>query len=339
MTRFDLEAEDRSGISVLDFGAVVLEVRVPGRDGRVENVVLGHPSLADYERNAPYFGAIVGRCGGRIAGANFDLDGVSYRLAANDGRNHLHGGPGGFHLRSWQTEVHVRDHEGAEVLLSRTSPDGEEGYPGELEVEVRIGWNTQCEMRIVTTAVTSEPTPVNLVHHGYWNLAGEGSGSVDRHHLVVMADEYLPVESGLLPTGELAAVEGTPFDLRHGPRIGDVVRIDERQLQIAPGIDHTFVLGAPGEDGLSEAATLIDEQSGRRLHIRTNQPGLQVYTGNNLDGRVVGRSGRSYRQGDGVALEPQRFPDAVHHPHFPSVVLMPGERYRSESVFAFTVDS
>ena len=360
VTRFDLTAPDGSGISVLDFGAVVLEVRVPDRDGRIANVALGHAELGGYERNAPYFGAVVGRCANRIAGARFALDGEEHRLAANEGRHHLHGGPGGFHVRPWSAEVApgsevAPDGEGsgegsvggspgasAEVILRRTSPDGEEGYPGTAEVEARIGWSARHELSVTLRARADAPTLMNLAHHGYWNLAGEGSGSVDDHSLAVAAEAYLPVGTTMIPTGELASVVGTPFDLRSGPRIGDVVRAGHRQVRIADGVDHTFVVrdaatgDAPGHD-TAEVARLVDPRSGRRLRLLTDQPGLQVYTGNALNGRIVGRSGRAYRQGDGVALEAQRFPDAPHQPHFPSVVLRPGRTYRSTTVFALDV--
>jgi len=337
VTRFDLTAPDGSGISVLDFGAVVLEVRVPDRDGRIANVALGHAELGGYERNAPYFGAVVGRCANRIAAARFTLDGEEHRLAANEGRHHLHGGPGGFHVRAWHGQAASSGDGGAELILRRTSPDGEEGYPGTAEVEARIGWSVRHELSVTLHARVDAPTLMNLAHHGYWNLAGEGSGSVDDHALAVAADAYLPVGTTMIPTGEIAAVAGTPFDLRAGRRIGDAVRAGHRQVRIANGIDHTLVLRDGDRVAPSEAARLTDPASGRRLRLRTDQPGLQVYTGNALDGRVVGRSGRAYRQGDGVALEPQRFPDAPHHPHFPSVVLRPGRAYRSTAVFAFDV--
>ncbi len=353
VTRFDLSAPDGSGVSVLDLGAVVLELRVPDRDGRLANVVLGHAELGGYQRNAPYFGAVVGRCANRIGGARFTLDSEDHRLAANEGRHQLHGGPGGFHLRAWHGEAASRGDGGAEVILRRTSPDGEEGYPGTAEVEARIGWSVPHRLTIDLHARVDAPTLMNLAHHGYWNLGGEGSGSVDDHVLAVAADAFLPVGTTLIPTGELAAVTGTPFDLRSGRRIGDVVRSGHRQVRIANGIDHNLVLrertrreadpsGASLQDGrlpdVSEAARLTDPGSGRRLRLLTDQRGLQVYTGNALDGRIVGRSGRAYRQGDGVALEAQGFPDAPHHPHFPSVVLRPGHAYRSTTLFAFDAE-
>lgn len=334
VTRFDLVAPDGSGVALLDHGAVVLELRVPDRDGRLANVVLGHAELAGYEANAPYFGALVGRCANRIAGAAFELDGRSYRLPANEGDTHLHGGPDGFHACPWATGVEAADADEAALLLRRTSPDGEAGYPGTLEVEARFAWTAAHELRLRIVAVCDAPTPVNVAHHGYWNLAGEGAGTVDGHRLTVEADAFLPVDAELIPIGAVAPVDGTPFDLRRGSAIGTVVRADHPQGRIAGGVDHAFVLRAGGV-GLRPAARLEDPVSGRGMTLRTDRPSLQVYTGNALNGGIVGRSGRTYRQGDGVALEPQGFPDALHHPRFPSVVLRPGERYRSESVFAF----
>jgi len=333
--RHDLTAPDGASIGVLELGATLASVRVPGADGHLADVVLGYDELAAYERGDAYLGALVGRVAGRIGGAIARLDGLELRFAANDGHNHLHGGPGGLHRRVWASEARTRDDGAAEVILRRTSPDGEEGYPGRVEVEVRYVWTPDHRLGVLMSATTDAPTLLNLTQHAHWNLAGAGRGTTDDHRLQVAADAYLPVGPTLLPTGELAAVNGTPFDLRAGARVGDVVRADHRQLQIGRGVDHCFVLGAPGEDGLRPAAVLEDPTSGRTLSVRTDQPGLQVYAGNVFDGRDVGRGGRSYRQGDGIALEAQRFPDAPSHPHFPSIVLRPGDAYRSETWFAF----
>jgi len=341
VTRVDLRAADGSGVALLDLGAAVLEVRVPDRRGRLANVVLGHRNVAGYLANAPYFGVIVGRCANRIAGAAFDLDGRTHRLPANEGRNQLHGGPGGFHARMWtlDQDATVADQERASVTLRLVSEDGDQGYPGALEVAATLAWTARHELDIALEARCDAPTVVNLAHHGYWNLAGEGEGSVDDHRLSVRADAFLPVDDALLPSGELRPVDGTPFDLRAGRRLGEVVRADDPQVGGARGIDHCFVLAraAAGPDELVEAAVLHEPDSGRRLCLSTTEPGLQVYAGGYLDGAIVGRSGRRYRQGDGLALEPQRFPDAVHQAHFPSVVLRPGEVYRQRSVFALSL--
>ncbi len=341
VTRVDLVGEDGSGVALLDLGAAVIEVRVPDRRGQLANVVLGHRALAGYLANAPYFGVIVGRCANRIAGAEFEFGGRLHRLLANEGGNQLHGGPGGFHARLWtlDEQATVAREDRAAVTLRLVSDDGDQGYPGRVEVAATFAWNQRSELAIALEARCDEPTVVNLAHHGYWNLAGEGSGSVDDQHLRVQAEAFLPVDEALLPTGELRPVAGTPFDLREAQRLGEVVRADDDQVARARGLDHCFVLerGAAGAGGLVEAAVLHDPQSGRMLRLTTTEPGLQVYAGGYLDGTIVGRSGRRYRQGDGLALEPQRFPDAVHHGHFPSVVLRPGEVYRQRSVFTFSL--
>ncbi len=333
VVRYQLTAADGSGVAVATLGAAVTEVRVPDRGGRLASVALAHRELAGYQRNDPYFGVVVGRCANRIAGSSFELDGRRYQLPANEGPNHLHGGPLGFHARVWDADIETGPGEAA-VVLRRVSPDGEAGYPGRLEATVRIGWSAAHELRVTCEATCDAPTLVNLTHHGSWNLAGEGSGSVDRHRLTVHADAYLPVDAALLPTGEVEAVDGTPFDLRAGVEIGEAARSAHPQVRLANGLDHDWVLrGAAGE--VREVARLEDPVSGRGMTLFSDQAGLQVYAGNALDGRIVGPSGRAYRQGDGVALEAQAFPDAVHHPAFPSVVLRPGERYRNETVFAF----
>jgi aldose 1-epimerase len=342
VTRIDLNGADGSGVALLDLGAAVTEVRVPDRHGHLANVVLGHAGLAGYLANAPYFGVIVGRCANRIAGAAFHLDGRVHRLPANEGRNQLHGGPDGFHARVWMLDrvaVAAAD-DRAGVTLRLVSDDGDQGYPGRVEVAATIAWTARHELDILLEATCDAPTLVNLAHHGYWNLAGEGAGSVDDHRLTVGAAAFLPVDGELLPTGELRPVEGTPFDLRDGRRLGDVVRADDPQVAGARGVDHCFVLDRAGAERgqLVEAAVLHEPASGRTLRLSTTEPGLQVYAAGYLDGAIVGPSGRRYRQGDGLALEPQGFPDAVHRPEFPSVVLRPGETYRQRSVFAFTAE-
>jgi aldose 1-epimerase len=353
VTRIDLMGADGSGISVLDLGAAVLEVRVPDRHGRIANVVLGYADLGGYLANAPYFGVIVGRCANRIAGAAFGLDGRVHALHPNEGRNQLHGGPGGFHTRVW-TLVGVAagpaapgpsggaaagTGDRAAVTLGLVSDDGDQGYPGRLEATASLAWTAGHEFDIVLEATCDAPTLVNLAHHGYWNLAGEGAGTVDDHRLTVRANAFLPVDAELLPSGELRPVDGTPFDLRGGRRLGDVVRADDPQVAGARGIDHCFVLdrAGAGRDDLVEAAVLHEPSSGRTLRLSTTEPGLQVYAGGYLDGAIVGRAGRRYRQGDGLALEPQGFPDAIHRPGFPEVVLRPGEVYRQRTTFAFSV--
>jgi aldose 1-epimerase len=340
VTRLDLDAPDGSGVSLCDLGAAVLEVRVPDREGRVANVVLGHRDVAGYLANAPYFGVVVGRCANRIGGAAFELDGRTYRVTPNEGPNQLHGGPAGFHARVWEIASRDAGPERAAVTLRLVSEDGDQGYPGRLDAAVTIGWTAGHELEFAFEATCDAPTVVNLAHHGYWNLAGEGESSVDAHVLRVRADAFLPVDEAHLPTGVLRPVTGTPYDLRRGRRLAEVLRADDAQVAGAKGVDHCFVLDrtGAGPDELVEAVRLHDPAGGRTLRLKTTEPGVQVYAGGYLDGSLVGRSGRRYRQGDGIALEPQRFPDAVHHPHFPSVVLRPGEVYRQRTVFALGVD-
>ena len=340
ITRLDLDAPDGSGVSLCDLGAAVLEVRVPDREGRLANVVLGHRDVAGYLVNAPYVGVVVGRCANRIGGAALELDGRTYHLTPNEGPNQLHGGPGGFHARVWDVVARDAGPERAAVTLRLVSEDGDQGYPGRLDAAVTIGWTARHELEFAFEATCDAPTVVNLAHHGYWNLAGEGSGTVDGQLLSVRAEAFLPVGAGMLPTGELRPVAGTPYDLRRERLLAEVLRSDDPQVAGAKGVDHCFVLDrtAAGPDDLVEAVRLHDPVGGRTLRLATTEPGVQVYAGGYLDGSLVGRSGRRYRQGDGIALEPQRFPDAVHHPHFPSVVLRPGEVYRQRTVFALGVD-
>jgi aldose 1-epimerase len=342
VTRIDLLGADGSGIALLDLGAAVTEVRVPDRHGVLANVALGYGGLGGYLVNAPYFGVLVGRCANRIAGAAFDLDGREHRLVANEGRNQLHGGPGGFHARVWTLDrvaAAAAGDDRAAVTLHLVSEDGDQGYPGRVEVAATFAWSERHELDILLEATCDAPTLVNLAHHGYWNLAGEGAGTVDDHRLTVRAGAFLPVDGERLPTGERRPVAGTPYDLREGRRLGDVVRADDPQVAGARGVDHCFVLdrarAVTGE--AAEAAVLHDPSSGRTLRLSTTEPGLQVYAAGYLDGTIVGTSGRRYRQGDGLALEPQGFPDAIHRPDFPSVVLRPGETYRQKTTFAFSV--
>lgn len=330
-TRYTIGSPDGLLMRVLDLGAVIQELWVPDATGRRANVVLGCADVGGYLKTpSDYYGAVVGRVANRVAGAEVDLDGTTYQLPANDGPHTLHGGPDGFHRRLWDV-AHLDERS---IVLVLVSPDGDGGLPG--EVAVRVSYEVSAEeVRIGYVATTDAPTFVNLTHHAHFNLAGGGSGSVDGHLLSVAADRYTPVGADLLPTGELADVSGTPLDLRQARRIGDGVRSGHVQVRRGNGYDHNLVLSAPpGEP----AAVLLDPASGRRLELSTDQPGLQVYTCNVMDGTQIGSSGRAYRQGDGVALETQHFPDAPHHegePGWPSVVLRPGQELRSTTTWRF----
>ncbi|MFM9697456.1 aldose epimerase family protein [Streptomyces europaeiscabiei] len=321
-------------LKVLSYGGIVQCLETPDRDGRYANISLGFDTVEDYVAGSPYFGALIGRYGNRIGAGRFTLDGETYELSVNDGPNSLHGGADGFDRAVWDVEPFT-DGPDVGLRLSYTSADGEMGYPGTLDVEVTYTLTEQGEWRIDYGATTDRTTVVNLTNHVYWNLAGEGSGSVLDHELTIAAARYTPVGSGLIPTGEPADVAGTPFDFRTAKAVGKDVRAADPQLLRAKGFDHNWVLDKGGTAGPERAATLTDPASGRTLKISTTEPGLQFYSGNFLDGTLVGPSGKTYRQGDALCLETQHFPDSPNKPSYPSTVLRPGETYRSTTVHAF----
>jgi aldose 1-epimerase len=330
--RYVLENEHGMSVSVLTYGGALQSLYVPDREGRRASVVLGFEDLDGYadERSNPYMGTLIGRYGNRIAGARFTLDGREYRLTPNDAPNCLHGGARGFDRAVWSAEG-FQDGDDAGVRLTHVSPDGDQGFPGTLTVHVTYTLaGDRNRLRLDYKATTDAPTVVSLTNHTHWNLAGESSGSIEDHELKLHAARYTPVDANLIPTGELATVAGTPMNFREFRRIGQRLRHGFEQLRHARGYDHNWVL-----DGPQPAAVLRDPHSGRVLTIATNEPGLQVYTDNFFDGTLYGAGGRQYRQGAGVALEPQRFPDSPNQPHFPSAVLRPGETLRSETVFDF----
>ncbi|MDO9712699.1 aldose epimerase family protein [Paracraurococcus lichenis] len=323
-------------ITCKTYGGIVAALRVPDRVGHLDNVVLGLPRLEDYVTHSPYFGALIGRYGNRIAGGRFRLDGVDYRLNANDGPNSLHGGRAGFDRQVWSAEA-IPSQQGLAVALTRQSPEGEEGYPGTLDVRVTYTLTETDEFRIDYEARTDRLTVLNLTSHGYFNLAGEGRGSIEGHELRLNARAYTPVDATLIPTGALDPVAGTPFDFTRPTPIGARLREGHPQLLAARGYDHNWVLDkAPGEFGL--AARLRDPLSGRVMEIHTDQPGLQFYSGNFLDGTLVGSSARPYRQGDGLCLETQHFPNSPNLLAFPSTVLRPGEVFRSATLHRFLAE-
>lgn len=322
-------------VSISEWGATIQSVRVPDRAGRIDEVALGFPRLEQYLdqkylASNPYFGSTIGRYANRIAWGQFELDGVRYQIPCNDRRNSLHGGERGFDQRPWKSTP-LPDG----VKMTRTAADGEEGFPGALEVAVDFRL-ADGALQIEYSTRTDQKTVVNLTNHTYWNLAGEGDDSATSHVLRVDADSYLPVDEMLIPIGTLEPVAESPFDFRQPSRIEEHLRRAHRQLEWAGGIDHTLVLRPPSEPGmLRTAMTLSDPASGRMLTITTSEPGLQVYTGNFLDGTFCGHSGRPYMYRSGLAFEPQHFPDSPNRPAFPTTELSPGKRFHSITRYGF----
>ncbi|MFC8564826.1 aldose epimerase family protein [Streptomyces sp. NPDC057245] len=321
-------------MKVLSYGGVVQSLEIPDRRGRRANVSLGFDNLDDYVARSPHFGALIGRYGNRIAKGRFTLDGEEYQLSVNDGENSLHGGALGFDYRVWDVEPFT---EGSDtgLVLHYTSVDGEMGYPGTLRAKVTYTLTRRGDWHIDYEATADRATVVNLTSHVYWNLAGEGSGTVEDHELSIAASRYTPTDAGLIPTGELARVSGTPFDFRRAKPVGRDLRDGHPQLVTAQGFDHNWVLDKGVTHRPEHIATLRDPASGRTLRIATDQPGLQFYSGNFLDGTLTGTGGALYRQGDALCLETQHFPDSPNQPSFPSTVLRPGETYRTSTVHSF----
>ncbi|MGW6152761.1 aldose epimerase family protein [Streptomyces sp. NPDC055144] len=322
-------------LKVLSYGGIIQSLEIPDRHGRYVNVSLGYDTIEDYVAGTTFFGSTIGRYGNRIANGRFTLDGTRYQLSVNDGANSLHGGAKGFNTRVWDVEDFT---SGSDVglKLHYTSVDGEMGYPGTLKVTVTYTLGASGDWRIDYEATTNKATVVNLTNHTYYNLAGEGSGGIYDHELTLAASRYTPTDSGLIPTGERAKVAGTPFDFRSAKPIGRDIRTAHPQLVTAKGFDHNWVLDKGITARPVHFATLRDPSSGRSLEIATDQPGVQFYSGNFLDGTLTGPSGRTYRQGDGLCLETQHFPDSPNRPAFPSTVLRPGETYRTTTVHSFS---
>lgn len=322
-------------IAITNLGGHIVSILAPDRSGRVAEVTLGYRDFAGYLGDTSYFGSLVGRYANRIAKGRFTLDGKTFTLALNNGPNSLHGGPTGFQTRVWAPKV-VSGPDGDALELTYVSKHGEEGYPGTLTAKVFYSLRADGGLAIDYSATTDAPTIVNLTNHAYFNLAGEGEGTVLGHEMQIEADAFTPVDDTLIPTGEQRPVEGTPFDFRKPVAIGARIDVADPQLKAGGGYDHNYVLrGKMGE--LRLAARVVEPKSGRVLEVLTTEPGLQFYSGNFLDGKVVGKSGKPYVRRGGFCLEAQHFPDSPNRPEWPSVVLRPGQTYRQTTVYRFTV--
>ena len=331
---YTLKNKNGMQVSITNFGATVVSIMVPDKSGKVADVALGYDDLAGYELNKNYLGVLVGRYGNRIAHGKFSIDGTEYTLAKNNGDNSLHGGIKGFNKVMWEAKDVSKGGEAA-VEMKYVSKDGEEGYPGNLSVTVVYTLTNKNELKIDYSATTDKKTVVNLTNHTYFNLAGQGNGDILKEELTINADTFTPVDSGLIPTGELKKVEGTPFDFRKPTAIGARIDATDEQIKLGGGYDHNFVLNRKAATGLSLAARVSDPASGRTVEVWTTEPGVQFYTGNFLDGSFKGKGGVAYQKRTAFCLETQHFPDSPNHPSFPTTLLKPGEKYHTTTVYKF----
>lgn len=329
-----LENDQGTVAEITNYGGKVVSLWLPDKSGNYEDVVLGHENIDDFlNAKEKYFGALIGRYGNRIAHGKFILDGKEYTLATNNGANSLHGGGKGFDAVVWG----AKQVDGQNLELTYLSKDGEEGYPGNLSVRVLYQLTDANELKIEYWATTDQSTVVNLTHHSFFNLHGAGNGTINDHLLQIQAAHYTPVDAGLIPTGEIAAVEGTPFDFQESKPIGAELEVKSQQLDYGMGYDHNFVLKQNGE-GLNYAAKVVEPTSGRAMEVYTNEPGMQFYGGNFLDGSIVGKEGKAYEFRTAFCLETQHFPDSPNQPNFPSTQLEPGEEYYSICVYKFSLE-
>lgn len=318
-----------------NYGGIITALLVPDGTGKATDVTLGLKSFDDYVKNPPYFGAIIGRYGNRIAKGQFKIDDQTYKLAKNDGANTLHGGVKGFDKVVWQAEPFEKE-DSVGVIFTYTSKDGEEGFPGNLQTRVTYTLTDKNELSFDYHATTDKPTVVNLTQHAYFNLAGDGNGDVLGHEVTIYANEYTPVNKGLIPTGKLEPVTDTPFDLRNKVKLADRINADNPQINLAGGFDHNFVLRRKAP-GLSLAARVSEPGTRRVMEVHTTEPGVQFYTGNFLDDKLAAKSGKPYGKHSGFCLETQHYPDSPNQPEFPTTVLRPGEEYNSKTVYTFSV--
>lgn len=324
--------------AITNYGGTVVSLKVPDVNGKLDDVLLGYDKVTDYAAGKSYFGAIIGRYGNRIAHGKFSIGSATYTLPKNDGDNTLHGGLVGFNKRLWAAKD-VSGGDGEVLELTYVSKDGEEGFPGNLSSKVVYTLTDQNELKIEYSATTDKETVVNLTNHAYFNLAGQGNGDILQHRLQIHASRFTPVDAGLIPTGELRDVKGTPFDFQVPVAIGDRIDQDEEQIKLGKGYDHNFVLDRRVAVGpLALAATVHDPKSGRVMQVWTTEPGIQFYTGNFLDGTGTGKGGKPYGRRTAFCLETQHYPDSPNHPAFPTTLLKPGEQYRTTTVYKFSAD-
>lgn len=336
--QFTLTNPSGMQVELITYGGIIAKVLLPDRQSRLANIVLGLDSLEAYETRNGYYGCAVGRYGNRIAKGRFTLDGKEYKLAVNNGENHLHGGLAGFDKRLWEPLAEISENDREGVTLRYLSADGEEGYPGNLDVKITYSLSSANELRLDYEAHTDAPTVVNLTNHSFWNLAGEGSGPVYDHILQLNASQYLPVDAGAIPLGEPAAVENTPFDFRQPKPIGRDIRSNHIQVAYGMGFDHNWIIDQPEGSAASElklAAVVSEPLTDRTMKVLTTEPGVQFYSGNFLNATSYGTSLRAYRQSEGFCLETQHYPDSPNQPAFPSTVLRPGEVLRSSTIYQF----
>jgi aldose 1-epimerase len=334
-TLYTLRNKNGVEAKITNYGGIVISLTAPDRNGKFDDVVLGYNNLAGYIKETPYFGCLVGRYGNRIAKGKFTLDGKTYTLATNNGPNALHGGIVGFDKVLWTAHPFESD-KGPALELTYVSKDGEEGYPGNLTVKAVYTLTADNGLRLDYTATTDKATVVNLTQHSYFNLAGQGNGDILGHQVVLHADGFTPVDSTLIPTGELRPVKGTPFDFTQPHTIGERIAVADEQLKFGGGYDHNWVLNKGFDKQLSLAATVTEPKSGRVLEVWTTEPGLQFYCGNFLDGTITGKSGKVYKHRYGFCMEPQHYPDSPNQPLFPSTVLRPGDTYTHTLIYKFT---
>lgn len=328
---FTLKNGKGTEITITDWGATVMSINVEDRKGRFADIALGYDDLKGLLEDKNFFGGTIGRYGNRIAKGQFKLDGNTYDLPKNNGPNTLHGGAEGFNKRLWTPKV-----KGSSLEMSYLSPDGEMGFPGNLHATVTFSLTENNELRIEYSATTDKDTVVNLTNHTYFDLAGQSHGDILQHRLTMRAPQFTPVDDTLIPTGELRDVKGAPFDFASAHAIGERIGQDDQQLKFGRGYDHNFALDRSVTDGKAVAAEVYDPASGRVLQVLTTEPGLQFYSGNFLDGTVVGKGGYKYPLRSGFCLETQHFPDSPNHPNFPSTVLKPGARYHTVTVYRFS---